>query len=254
MEQCTPYVLCTINAVILLNLLERSVRRVKFNVDALRDISSSAVGAQSCIRFETLAQGSSFFYLYKSMITCLTGAYNKLYLLEFDNGVEAVARLPCSLVGNVHMSTASEVATMEYVQEIVGKPTPRVLAWSDTLESRAAVGSDFILMERINGISLEDRWLNTFDAEIGTVLKELVFLDARLHQRTFLQIGSLFFKEDVSPELQNRLLYMKKEHNTEPAAEKYRIGPVVDKQYWFNEPIEGDRGPCESLCCIELNS
>ncbi|KAK0229849.1 hypothetical protein EDD85DRAFT_939640 [Armillaria nabsnona] len=202
--------------------LQRSVRHVKFNVDALRDISSSAVGAQSCIRFETLAQG----------------AYNKLFLLEFDNGAEAVARLPCSLVGNVHMSTASEVATMEYVREIVGKPAPRVLAWSNTLESRAAVGSDFILMERINGFSLEDRWLNTFDAEIGAVLKELVFLDAHLRQRTFSQIGSLFFKEGVSLELQNRPLYIKEEHNNEPAAEKYRIGPVVDKKYWFNDPIE----------------
>ncbi len=58
--------LCTINVVILFSLLERSVRRVKFNVDALRDISSSAVGAQSCIRFETLGQGSSFFLLYKT--------------------------------------------------------------------------------------------------------------------------------------------------------------------------------------------
>ncbi len=226
---------------------------MKFNVDALRDISSSAVGAQSCIRFETLGQGSSFFLLYKLVIICLTGAYNKLFLLEFDNGAEAVARLPCSLVGNVHMSTASEVATMEYVREVVGKPTPRVLAWSNTPESRAAVGSDFILMERINGVSLEYRWLNTFDAEIGAVLKELVFLDARFHQRAFSQIGSLFFKEDVTPELQNRPLYMKEEHNNEPAAEKYRIGPVVDKQYWFNEPIEGDRGPCESPCCIVLD-
>ncbi len=76
---------------------------------------------------------------------------------------------------------------MEYVREVVGKPTPCVLAWSNTPESRAAVGSDFILTERINGVSLEDRWLNTFDAEIGAVLKELVFLDARLHQRTFSQ-------------------------------------------------------------------
>ncbi len=57
----------------------------------------------------------------------------------------------------------------------------------------------------------------------------------------------MFFKEDVSPELQSRPLYLEEKDNEEPAAEKYRIGPVVEKQYWFNEPVEGDRGPCKWL-------
>ncbi|KAK0205617.1 hypothetical protein DFS33DRAFT_783045 [Desarmillaria ectypa] len=63
----------------------------------------------------------------------------------------------------------------------------------------------------------------------------------------FLASGSLFFKEDVSPELQNRPLYKVEEHNNHPAVQKYRISPVVDKQYWFNEPIEGDRGPWPNM-------
>ncbi|PBK63880.1 hypothetical protein ARMSODRAFT_893717 [Armillaria solidipes] len=207
--------------------LERSVRRVNFKADALQNIVSSAVGAQRCIRFERIAQG----------------AYNKIFLLEFDSGCEAIARIPCALVGNIHMSTASEVATMEYVRDVIGHPTPRVLAWSSTPETRSAVGSDFILMERINGVALEKRWLNTFDEDIGAVIREILFLDLALHQRPFSQIGSLFFKEDVSPELQSRPLYLTEKDNEEPAAEKYRIGPVVDRQYWFNGPVEGDRGP-----------
>ena len=40
---------------------------------------------------------------------------------------------------------------------------------------------------------------------------------------------------------------MEEKDNGEPAAEKYRIRPVVEKQYWFNELIEGDRGPCKRL-------
>ncbi|KAK0460523.1 kinase-like domain-containing protein [Desarmillaria tabescens] len=207
--------------------LQRRCRHVKFNVDALCNISTSVVGAQKCVRFESFAQG----------------AYNKLFLLGFDNGAEAIARISSPLVGNLHMSTASEVATMEYVREVFGEPTPRVLAWSRTPKLRAAVESDFILMERVHGVSLEDRWLNTFDADMGALLKDLISFDIHLHGRFFSQIGSLFFKEDVSPELRDRPLYLKEEHNTEPAAQKYRIGPVVDKQYWFNEYVEGDRGP-----------
>ncbi|KAG7445347.1 uncharacterized protein BT62DRAFT_190732 [Guyanagaster necrorhizus] len=68
----------------------------------------------------------------------------------------------------------------------------------------------------------------------------MVFLDLDLHQRPFSQIGSLFFKEDVSPELQSRQLYLRERDNKEPA-EKYKIGPVVEKQYWYNGSADGDR-------------
>ncbi len=132
---------------------------------------------------------------------------------------------------------------MEYVRDVIGHSAPRVLAWSSTPEARSAVGSDFILMERTNGVALEDRWLNTFNHDIVAVIKEMSFLDLDLHQWPFSQIGSLFFKEDVSLELQSRPLYAREKDNEKHDAKKYRIGPVANKQYWFNEPIEGDRGP-----------
>ncbi|KAK0460561.1 uncharacterized protein EV420DRAFT_1641108 [Desarmillaria tabescens] len=98
-----------------------------------------------------------------------------------------------------------------------------------------AVGSDFILIERIDGVALEERWLDTFKEDIGAVIREMLFLDLGLHQRPFSQNGSLFFKKSVSPELQS-WLYARERDSEEPAAGRYRIGPVVDKQYWFNEP------------------
>ncbi|KAK0460540.1 uncharacterized protein EV420DRAFT_1641090 [Desarmillaria tabescens] len=98
-----------------------------------------------------------------------------------------------------------------------------------------AVRSDFILIERIDGVALEERWFNTFNEDIGAVIREMLFFDLGLHQRPFLQNGSLFFKKSVSPELQS-WLYARERDSEEPAAERYRIGPVVDKQYWFNEP------------------
>ncbi len=143
-----------------LSYLERSVRRVNFKADALQNVASSAsVQKAAFVLKESLKDILAVFFI--GALTSCIGAYNKIFLLEFDNGREAIARIPCALVGNVHLSTASEVATMEYVRDIIGHPTPRVLAWSSTPEARSTVGSDFILMERINGVALEKRWFNT---------------------------------------------------------------------------------------------
>ncbi len=77
----------------------------------------------------------------------------------------------------------------------------------------------------------------------------MIHFDIDIHQRAFSQIGGLFFKEDVSSELQSRPLYLRESDNKESAADKYRIGPVVDNQYWFGgeEPVVGDRGPCRQV-------
>ncbi|KAK0460462.1 uncharacterized protein EV420DRAFT_211794 [Desarmillaria tabescens] len=166
--------------------LRRSRRRVDLDVNVLQNIACSAIGAQRCVQIENLAQCSPSRVISISVtLISSTGSYNKIFLFGFDNEVEAIARIPCGLVGNVHMSTASEVATMEYVREVFDKPTPRVLAWSKTPEAQAAVGTDFILVEYIQGTPLETRWLNTFDENIAVVMRESIHFDIDIHQRPF---------------------------------------------------------------------
>lgn len=43
------------------------------------------------------------------------GQYNKTFLLTFDNGYEAVAKIPNPNAGPKLFTIASEVATMDYV-------------------------------------------------------------------------------------------------------------------------------------------
>jgi hypothetical protein len=43
------------------------------------------------------------------------GLYNKAFLITFDNGSEVVAKLPNPNAGPRFFTTASEVATMDYV-------------------------------------------------------------------------------------------------------------------------------------------
>ncbi|KAK0229853.1 hypothetical protein EDD85DRAFT_956965 [Armillaria nabsnona] len=161
--------------------LQRSPRRVNFDIDALQRIASSTVGAQRCIPIESLPQGPLF------------------------DGIAMDGLHP------------------------YGVPP------------------------------LEDRWLITFDEDIGVVIHELIHFDIDIHQRPFSQIGRLFLREDVIPELQSRPLYLRESDNKASVTDKYRIEPIVDNQYWFGgeEPVVGDRGPdmttlLQATCCLAL--
>lgn len=43
------------------------------------------------------------------------GEHNKVFLLVLDNGAEVVAKIPNPNAGPPHYTTASEVATMDFV-------------------------------------------------------------------------------------------------------------------------------------------
>jgi len=54
---------------------------------------------------------------------------NRVFLLGFDTGAEAVARLPFPVVDSPHLVTASEVAMMNFARTVLKIPVPRVLVW-----------------------------------------------------------------------------------------------------------------------------
>lgn len=74
-------------------------RYKKFNVEELKRIAAESIGAKSCV----------------SMIKLAEGGYNKVFKLVMDNGSVAIARIPCPNAGPAFKTTASEVATMDFV-------------------------------------------------------------------------------------------------------------------------------------------
>jgi hypothetical protein len=74
-------------------------RYIKFNVEELKRIAAESIGAKSCV----------------SMIKLAEGGYNKVFKLVMDNGSVAIARIPCPNAGPPFKTTASEVATMDFV-------------------------------------------------------------------------------------------------------------------------------------------
>ncbi|KAK2750684.1 hypothetical protein FQN57_002757 [Myotisia sp. PD_48] len=75
-------------------------RRVHFDIEGLMQVAAQVLGATTCVEIVKLPEGN----------------FNKTFLLTMDDGKQAIARLPNPNAGRPHFSTASEVATMDFVR------------------------------------------------------------------------------------------------------------------------------------------
>lgn len=73
----------------------------------------------------------------------------------------------------------------------------------------------------------------------------LADLQVQLASIPFSQFGSIYYKEDVSAELQSRPLY-RDGHPADDFSERFRIGPSVDRRFYRSDRarMDVDRGPC----------
>lgn len=76
-----------------------SRRYVKFNVDELVHIAMRSTGSSPCVAIKKLPEGG----------------FNKVLLLTMSDGKDVIARIPNPNAGRPHFTTASEVATMQFV-------------------------------------------------------------------------------------------------------------------------------------------
>ncbi|KAE8367498.1 kinase-like domain-containing protein [Aspergillus caelatus] len=170
------------------------------------------------------------------------GLYNKAFLLMLNDGSEVVARLPNPNAGPPVFTTASEVATMEYVREILGLPGLRVLRWSS--DSSNPVGSEYIIMEKAKGIPLGDTWYQLSTLSKHKFMKQVVELETKLAAVPFTEHGCIYYAQNAPRE---------RPKNEYPLygddLKKFCIGPVVDPILWYDErtEIELNRGPWHHL-------
>ena len=81
---------------------EISQRHVRFDVNALARCAAEAAGAEMCTSIEKFPDGM----------------FNKSMLLTMSNGSQVVAKVPNPNAGMASITTASEVATMDFVRSI----------------------------------------------------------------------------------------------------------------------------------------
>ncbi|KAJ9273664.1 hypothetical protein DTO212C5_298 [Paecilomyces variotii] len=190
-------------------------RFVKFRPTELQRIAGEALQQNHCPDISKLAEGG----------------FNKVFSLRARNGREVIARIPTPIAGPPHYTTASEVATMDFLRAVLKLPVPEVLTYSATSDN--PVGAEYILMERVEGESLASRWLSLTTDEVKDVMAQIADIERKIFDFRFPAYGSLYYKKDLDAETQI------------PTIENFVIGPVSARQFWHGErsKTEIDRGP-----------
>ena len=113
--------------------------------------------------------------------------------------------------------TAGEFATLSYLQEYTAIPVPRIIAHSSTSDND--VGCEWILMEKVPGVSLADVWRD-IDLETKSEVARSVMDYVRQLQPRFTGIGTLYFSEEIHTfNAAVRVLHTEDE--------KYVLGPLT---------------------------
>ncbi|KAJ9606862.1 hypothetical protein H2200_008872 [Cladophialophora chaetospira] len=127
------------------------------------------------------------------------GSYNLVYVLEFNDSVKWVARIPIQGTrveeADIDRMT-TDYSTLRFIRRSLGAPVPETYAFETNCDR---IGVPFALMSFIDGVSVADRW---FDKEWITeekrlkILTNLVHAMAKLQQPRFGKVGTLRFSDE----------------------------------------------------------
>ncbi|KAF9036378.1 kinase-like domain-containing protein [Panaeolus papilionaceus] len=201
-------------------------RYAPFNIEGLQRVASRAIGSK-IQSMEKIAE-----------------SLNSIFLLTFQDGQQAIARIPTPLSGPAHFTTASEVATMDLVRRL-GVPVPKVLAWS----SRAGdteVEAEFMIMEKAGGVPLAKVWDEVDRVDlVGNLVKMLEPL-VRLR---FKHYGSVYYRGDVDASLNPVVEEFVQDAPSGVDLGDFCIGPISRREFWEDERAaiaKEERGPWTS--------
>ncbi|RWQ91924.1 phosphotransferase enzyme family protein [Paecilomyces variotii] len=207
-------------------------RYVNFDLSTLLQLAASAIGSRSCTEVLKISEGQ----------------YNKVFQLTMDDGREIIAKLPNPNAGRPHFTTASEVATMDFLRNVLNLPVPRVYAWCSRA-SENPLGAEYILMEKQAGIILTDVWDTMKGKQKVQILDQIVDIERRLAATKLSQFGSLYYKGDLPNKWDTTLpLYVDSTGN-EVRSEKFGIGPINHRSFFdFGKgELDISRGPWSTV-------
>ncbi|KAK2731594.1 Phosphotransferase enzyme [Onygenales sp. PD_40] len=169
------------------------------------------------------------------------GGFNRVFLLDLEDGFQAIAKIPYPIAVPKHYATASEAATLQFLHSR-GVPAPKVYGYASTDENPA--GTEYIIMEKARGVGLETRWLNMTKRERHKLASSFVDIERKFFDIPFNSTGSIYFKSDVPAHLQAPLYGMDKGEGDD-TDEELCIGPIADYMFWMGKRAGLDiyRGP-----------
>lgn len=130
---------------------------------------------------------------------------------------------------------------MEFLR-LHGVPIPRVFDWSSSASNQ--VGSEYIIMERVQGRELADTWYTMTFKERMAVVEKIVDVEKILFGVQFPASGSLFFKDSLNTAVKSVDM---PENNSLKNVDRFCIGPSTEYLWWYQKRNElaANRGPCE---------
>ncbi|KAL8840496.1 MAG: hypothetical protein Q9176_003822 [Flavoplaca citrina] len=209
---------------------EISQRYVRFNLHELARLAAKAVGSKSCVGIEKYPDGM----------------YNKALLLTMEDGTQVVAKVPNPNAGRPRFTTASEVATMEFIQKILGTPIPKVYAWSSRAQDNP-VGAEYIIMEKLPGVQLDVVWAGMKIEDRLTIVKTIAHYQKAWMSCSFNRYGSLYYPGDLDGHTQSPLYT---DYQGIPVTNsKFVVGPSTGRGFSDDgrSTVEFDRGPWNTL-------
>ena len=209
-------------------------RYVRFDSSALEKAVAMHVGHRSV----------------KNLVKISEGGFNRVLLAIMEDGFQAIVKIPYWISVPKTYATASEVATLTFLRS-KGIPVPEVYGWSLTTDN--PVGVEYIIMEHAPGVGADTCWFNNTKHQKHALVTGIVDIEKKLYNIPFGAVGSLYFKSDISPQLQGPL-YVAGTPDEAGDSETYCIGPTADYMFWYGQraELELDRGPCMLLLSVKL--
>jgi hypothetical protein len=133
------------------------------------------------------------------------------------------------------------------MRSVLDIPVPRVLSWNSKRET-SSTGSEFIIMEKADGIPLAKVWNQLKVSDKLRVLGQILSYQRKWTLIKFNRFGSLYFAKDVPDMMNSPSTPLYQDKNGSPVDQKeYAIGPNVGRE-WSDEgrqTISHDLGPCK---------
>ncbi|KAI9672324.1 MAG: hypothetical protein M1817_003346 [Caeruleum heppii] len=164
-----------------------------------------------------------------------------------DDGREVIAKVPNPNAGSRHFTTASEVATMDFARKVLHIPAPKVHTWSSSASANT-VNAEYIIMEKIPGVELENVWEELTGRQRFEVVQQVVGFEASFASTRFSSFGSLYYAHDISKASQREDLYVNEE-GTEVPHSRFAVGPTTSRMFFDDgrAAVDVDRGPWRNL-------
>ncbi|RMJ26453.1 hypothetical protein PHISP_02662 [Aspergillus sp. HF37] len=107
------------------------------------------------------------------------------------------------------------------------------------------IGVEYIVMELALGIGLDSKWFELTKQQQLTMATDVVDMESKLFAIPFSATGSIYFKDDLPPQMQTDL-YLPGTADPNGDSETLCIGPIADYMFYHGKRagVQLDCGPC----------